>query len=135
MIDIDKLEALAKAAGGDEWTPTYGTRLDPARVWLPDGDGIAQCFSNIGHQPEPIDADDVAEYIGSASPANVLALIAEVRALREDAERWRWIRQGKSVWVKVPVKEKHVEYFIGHKPEPKFPECFDKAVDAARGSN
>lgn len=62
------------------------------------------------------------------------ALEAEVRALREDAERWRWIRQGKSVWVKVPVKDKHVEYFIGNKPEAKFPECFDAAVDAARGS-
>jgi PAS domain-containing protein len=56
----------------------------------------------------------------------------ENEALREDAERYRWIRQGKPVWVKVPVKDKHVEYFIGHKPEPKFPECFDAAIDATR---
>lgn len=82
MIDIDKLEALAKAAGSDAWTPTYATRTDLAKVWLPDGDLLCHCYGNIGHQPEPIDADDVAEYIGAVSPANVLALIAEVRRLR-----------------------------------------------------
>jgi hypothetical protein len=50
----------------------------------------------------------------------------------KDAARYRWIRQGKPVFVKVPVKDKHVEYFIGAKLEPKFPECFDASVDAAR---
>ena len=90
-IDLDKLEELAKAAGADEWTPTLGTRIDQAAIWLPDGDCIAHCFGNIGHHPEPIYADDVAEYIAAANPASILALIAEVRALRKDRERYQWL--------------------------------------------
>jgi hypothetical protein len=91
-IDIDALETLAKVAGGDEWTQTYATSTNLARVWLPDGDAVCQCFGNIGHQPEAIDADDVSEYIAAANPAAILALIAEVRALREDAGCYRWLR-------------------------------------------
>jgi len=56
----------------------------------------------------------------------------ELFAVQVDAERYRWIRQGKPLWVKVPVKDKQVEYFIGAKPERLFPERFDAAIDAAR---
>lgn len=87
MIDLDNLERLAKAAGGEEWTPTHATRTDLATVWLPDGDSVCRCHGNIGHWPDPIDADDVAEFIATANPAQILALIAEVRALREDKAR------------------------------------------------
>jgi hypothetical protein len=86
MIDIDPLEALAKAAGGDAWTPTHATRTDLASVWLPDGDSVCRCHGNIGHWPDPIDADDIAEFIAAANPAAVLSLIAEVRALRTRLE-------------------------------------------------
>lgn len=86
MIDLDNLERLAKAAGGEEWTPTHATRTDLATVWLPDGDSVCRCHGNIGHWPDPIDADDVAEFIATANPAQILALIAEVRALREDLQ-------------------------------------------------
>jgi hypothetical protein len=92
-IDIDALETLAKVAGGDEWTQTYATSTNLARVWLPDGDAVCQCFGNIGHQPEAIDADDVSEYIAAANPAAILAIIAEVRALREDKARYRYLRE------------------------------------------
>lgn len=88
-LDLDRLEALANAVGGDQWTPTYATRTDLAAVWLPDGDLVCRCYGNIGHWPDPINVDDVAEFIAAANPATILALIAEVRALREDAERWR----------------------------------------------
>ena len=81
--DLDQLETLAKAVGGDQWTPTYATRTDLAAVWLPDGDLICRCHGNIGHWPDPINADDVAEFIAAANPATMLALIAEVRALRD----------------------------------------------------
>ncbi|TCK39691.1 Ead/Ea22-like protein [Paraburkholderia sp. BL8N3] len=76
--DHKRLRELAEKAGGDEWTPTYATRTDPARVWLPDGDGIAQCFGNAGHMPEPIDADDIAEFVAAANPATVIALLDEI---------------------------------------------------------
>jgi hypothetical protein len=56
---------------------------------------------------------------------------ADIDAMRLDAERYRWIRQGKTLWVKVPVRDKHVEYFIGAKPETAFPEQLDAAIDAA----
>ena len=55
MIDIDKLEALAKAN--------------------------LQCVS----------LDDALSFVEATTPANVLALIAEVRKLREDAARLDWL--------------------------------------------
>jgi hypothetical protein len=82
MIDIDKLEALAKAVGGEEWTPTHATTIGLATVWLPDGDSVCKCHGNIGHWPDAIDADDVAEYIAAANPAAILSLIAELRVAR-----------------------------------------------------
>jgi hypothetical protein len=83
MIDLDHLESLAKAAGADAWTPTHATTTSLATVWLPDGDSVCRCYGNIGHQPEAIDADDVAEFIAAANPLAILDLCAEVRRLRE----------------------------------------------------
>lgn len=65
------------------------------------------------------------------TPETVLALLDEIEALRKDAERYRLIRQGKALTVRVPVKDKHVTYCIGDKPESGFPEAFDAAIDAA----
>ena len=83
-IDLDKLEALANAAGAGKWTPTYGVTIEPAMVWHEDGDSVCRCFDNIGHQPDAIDGDDIAEYIAAVSPASILALIAEVKKLRSE---------------------------------------------------
>jgi hypothetical protein len=52
-----------------------------------------------------------------------------------DAERYRHFRQGKSLTVRVPVKDKEVIYYLGHKPEAAFPEAFDAAIDAARAKD
>lgn len=98
MILIDEIERLAKAAGGDSWTPTYATRTDLAAVWLPDGDSVCRCHGNIGHQPDPIDADDVAEYIAAANPATILALTAELRQLRAEKEQLRTAAQAVLDW-------------------------------------
>ena len=81
-IDLDELERLATEAGAGKWTPTYGVTIEPAMVWHEDGDSVCRCFDNIGHQPDAIDGDDIAEYIAAVSPASILALIAEARALR-----------------------------------------------------
>lgn len=83
MTDLDELERLAKAVGGDAWNSTDASSTNLAAVWLPDGDSVCTCYGNIGHLPEPIDADDVAEYIAAANPATILALTAEVRRLRD----------------------------------------------------
>jgi hypothetical protein len=100
MIDIDTLEALAKAA-------TSG---------LP-GDRI----------PFALHAMD---------PAAILALIAEVRELRADAERYRFLRDGQAdtsdfccasleIYLPVPPRDKA-------EPPRKHSACFDAAIDAAR---
>jgi hypothetical protein len=56
-----------------------------------------------------------------------------VGELRVDAERYRLVRQGKALTVRVPVKDKQIIYYLADKPEPGFPEAYDAAVDAARG--
>lgn len=123
MIDIDELEKLAEAAGGQPWSE--------------DGYIVFEDIPGGGDVVGRIDianalCGEVADFIGTVNPAAVLALISEMRRLREDAERYRWIRQGKPFWVKVPVKDKSVEYFMGAKVEKRFPECLDSSIDAAR---
>jgi hypothetical protein len=49
----------------------------------------------------------------------------------KDAARYRWFRQGKLLWVTVPVRDKHVKYLLGHKPEAGFADALDQAIDAA----
>lgn len=88
MTDIDALETLAKAAGAGEWTAS--DRI----VWFDDGDSAMQVMNpvpvfvthdNLGTWPDPIAAEDVAQFAAAVCPATILALIAEVRALREKA--------------------------------------------------
>jgi hypothetical protein len=85
MIDIERLESLAKAAGGEEWTAT--DRI----VWFGDGDSALQVmnpipvfitYDNLGTWPDPIAAEDVAQFAAAVSPAAIIELIAEMRALR-----------------------------------------------------
>jgi hypothetical protein len=84
MIDIDALETLAKSSGGEAWSTETGQgTFDGMHVWHEDGDAVCRVFTNLGHMPEPIMEEDLAEYIAAANPAAILALIAEVRALRE----------------------------------------------------
>jgi hypothetical protein len=84
MIDIDKLEALAKAAGGEAWSTETGEgTFNGMHVWHEDGDAVCRVFTNLGHMPEPVMEEDLAEYIAAANPFVILDLIAELRALRQ----------------------------------------------------
>lgn len=85
MIDIDKLEALAKAATPGEWisyTP-IGAALNPWEATFVAGPIPRYMDRSQGFCP----AD--GNYIGASNPQVVLALIAEVRVLREDAAKVR----------------------------------------------
>lgn len=134
MIEIDKLEALAKSVGGDEWTPTHATTIGLATVWLPDGDSVCKCHGNIGHWPDAIDADDVAEYIAAVSPAPILTLIAEVRALRENRDgpgtpsaRLSYLHG--QLNARFPDA---VDVFSSEPPEPKFIAAVDAMIAEVR---
>lgn len=88
MIDIEELKKLAAAAGSGQWLATLSNgAITRAAVCHGDGDVLCECFSNIGHQPEPVFEDDIAQYIAAANPQTVLALIAENAAMRQDLER------------------------------------------------
>jgi hypothetical protein len=140
MIDIDELERHAKAAGSGEWTAS--DRI----VWFDDGDSAMQVMNpipvfithdNLGTWPDPIAAEDVATFAAIVCPAAILTLIEEVRALREDAERYRWIRGLENngfplggsfcmgnFQVSQKVREGEAHYYYGC--------ALDAAIDASR---
>ena len=119
-IELEKLETLAKAAGGDAWTPTYATTTGLATVWLPDGDSVCRCYGNIGHWPEAIDADDVAEYIAAASPAAILELCAEVRAWRKRFPINEYRAQDESIV--------NLMWENRHQPKRDCPQCHERDI-------
>jgi hypothetical protein len=84
MIDIDKLERIAREAGGEMWSTESGPSgtFDGLHVWHQDGDSVCRVYPHIGHMPNAIDEEQIAAHITANSPAAVLELIAEVRALR-----------------------------------------------------
>lgn len=85
-IDIDKLEAAAKAATQDEWEFWNGyvaTDIDS------DG-GVIICnrpTPSGGKFQKQIDAN--FKYIATANPQAVLELIARLREAEKDASKWR----------------------------------------------
>lgn len=82
MTDIDKIEALAKEA---EWTGRWyyaGCNTVECK-YPPSTHNYAGQVDEIAH-PVPL---NVAPFIAEANPETVLALIAEVRALRDDKAR------------------------------------------------
>lgn len=93
MIDLDHLETLAKAATFDNWVvqSTYGGE----RLMDEMSDTPFSCIlPENGSWPEDTicevwgtehDDEANAAYIAAVNPVAILALIAEVRALREDA--------------------------------------------------
>lgn len=105
-IDLDNLERLAKAAtpqniDSAQRIEHYG---DGSHIECPacdgeghveleadfcnyDGTAIGVQFYGIGNEHGAAEA-----YFRVANPAATLELIAEVRRLREDAERYRWLR-------------------------------------------
>jgi len=87
-MDLDKLEALARAAGSDKWhvySNGSGTgKLHDTHVWGGDGDAVARCFGNIGHMPEAIEGTDVSAFVATANPAAILEMCALIR--KQEAE-------------------------------------------------
>ena len=74
----------------------------------------------------------------AATPANILALIAEVRALREDAQRWHLVRDQASIYqgnnIGCFVEFKKYEATPSDRPRSgqAFIDEVDAAIDAAR---
>ena len=75
MIDLDKLEALAKAATPGPWSADGRDDLiGPIGSSLIRGEHGCEGYFAM---------DEDAEYCAAANPATILALIAEVRASRD----------------------------------------------------
>jgi hypothetical protein len=73
MIDIDEIEALAKAATPGPWQSSQYDDLEDSNGHdLLTSSGGVSCFNRAGD----------ADFVAAANPATILALIAEVRALR-----------------------------------------------------
>jgi hypothetical protein len=113
-LDLDELESKAKAAGGDQWgvewfeckadsddvrhAATKPLKNGEERKLLSVGDVLWRVPKEIG----PISPDhnhwagnylacseEEAEFAASADPATILALVAHIRKLAADKERYR----------------------------------------------
>lgn len=80
--------------------------------------------------------NNAGDRYGHITPGVVAELITEVRALREDAERYRWLRDWQAdasdfccasleIYLPVPARDEA-------EPPRKHSACFDAAIDAAR---
>lgn len=83
-VDLDRLEALARAATPGPWEAVSGSEVDPATLWLSgrntgDGGLLAEFYDGAAFSAGPR-AEANAHYAAAADPATVLALIAELRA-------------------------------------------------------
>lgn len=86
-IDLEHLKAIAEAAGGEEWSN------DGEIVWFGNGESamvvgnaalVGITHSNLGHWPEAIMSEDVAEFVASANPAVMLELVALLKDRTSD---------------------------------------------------
>jgi hypothetical protein len=85
VIDLDKLEAIAKAAPRGEWE--VWTSNSWRRVMARDKGDVARVIEPTTHPmdkwPDLIFGSGVDAYLEEMQPATILALIAEVRAARD----------------------------------------------------
>ncbi|MCP1116998.1 ead/Ea22-like family protein [Robbsia andropogonis] len=85
----DKYEALRKAAeacGKERWN-SNGDFVYCAHL------SIARCSGDLYHPSgTPVAAHEQARYIAVANPSTILELLDELEALKEDAKRYRWLR-------------------------------------------
>lgn len=89
MIDLDKLEELAKAATPGDWearvaAPANG---EHGEFWLVSKGDLNLALGVTIFDSTDIDSAENAAYIEAAQPKTVLSLIAEVRALRETNQK------------------------------------------------
>ncbi|WP_025804645.1 hypothetical protein [Pseudomonas chlororaphis] len=91
-LDLDDLERKARAADAGPWVVhadgmERGILDRTTSPGVDTADGQVICWWGTGlcgipHRPN-------AEFIAEADPSTVLALIAEVKTLRQDAERYQ----------------------------------------------
>ncbi|KAA0089339.1 hypothetical protein CIW54_07690 [Paraburkholderia sp. T12-10] len=92
-LDLDRLEALAKVATPGPWR---GDRIDGTVKYdivagdYPNGEYTVVCHGDNGNASDGgygFTSAENEDYALAANPSTILALIAEVRALREDKAR------------------------------------------------
>jgi hypothetical protein len=101
-LNLDNLESKAKAAGGDEWfASVIGLRVNATNAKIGGETPICDIrgwgyLTGQGHgalglsEKEAIAVQRaIADYIASANPATMLALVAHIRKLAADKERYR----------------------------------------------
>lgn len=95
MSDYSELKLLAEAATQGPWNHyQHGVIKGGPVVQFANGSAQQQIIMTTGAEwMRDGEQYDNADFIAAANPAAVLALIAEVEALRKDAERYRWLRQ------------------------------------------
>ena len=90
-IDLDQLESIAKAAPQGKWE--VWTSNSWRRVMASDGSETTRvmepCVQRHDNHPDLMFGPGVEAWMEGFTPEVALALIAEVRALREDAEMFR----------------------------------------------
>lgn len=118
---IEELESAAKLATNDLWT-TDGHSMVVA--W---SDQANQCYAVA--KCEGPDRIANAPYIAVANPANVLDLIAELRSLRADAERYRWLRADRMSSFDFDLNEPQL-VFVAH-VTGDWQDTIDDAIDTA----
>lgn len=82
MSDHSELKKLAEYATPGPWVAQHPNAGQRGSEVASEG-GLNQVCADLGPSN--------ALYIAAANPAAVLALIAEVEALRKDAERYKWL--------------------------------------------
>lgn len=91
MSDYSELKRLAEYATPGPWVAQHPNAGQRGSEVASEG-GLNQVCADLGPSN--------ALYIAAANPAAVLAMIAEVEALRKDAERYRWLRDKQTfIWL------------------------------------
>lgn len=101
---IAEIEAAAKECPHKEWRADalYAKAGHPKRLIATGGEDDLYVLFDANHHFAK-DADANTRFVGLCNPANILSLITELRSLRADAERYRWlIEQGDSCqWMNI----------------------------------
>lgn len=93
-------EALAAGPTEGPYIADNNEGFSPWTIWSrmsPHGSGTAgpplATVDDVN-----LEADQNAAFFAAANPATIRAILAELDALREDAERWRWLRSKPKGW-------------------------------------
>jgi hypothetical protein len=148
MIDIEEIETLARLATPGPWSVDSESvdkfdRLYVAKGIAGDLQGrILEVFANC-----LVTSDEEryvnAAFTAAANPATILALIAEVRALRDESARLNFMlendaftvqcnRDGSILQYQLMTQDEDENYHVLH-DEHRFYNTERDAIDAARG--